>query len=176
MKKILLIFFLGVLFMTSCGGRDTSSTEYVEVVEYDTMDVSLSDKVDSDTLRHGPFLNRVGFLRNDLNGGYEQYELIMDLYEGQVPDGRGNWCYGTLVLYVKSPDSTEGIEVARRIINKVYVVGENEARVLMDNGGENPQSFEATITYNPENFTYQLNMEADPALVDDLMENRITLE
>lgn len=175
MKRDFIGVFICACLLVGCNwnrGESVPNTEYL----VDTVAYNVNEEENSIPDNKGPFINRVSFQKDDLNGGYERYELTMDLYNGNFPDKNGRIGYGTLVLYVKSPDSTEGIEISRRFISKVYSIEENEARILMDNGAEKPLSFEATLTYNPEEVTYQLTMDADPTLVDDLMENKMVLQ
>lgn len=167
-----------LLLVLSCQNRQQKAGGSSEVVIRESDNVYAGTPVaeETDSVPNGPFVSNVTYLKDDNNGGYERYDLAMNLYEGNIPDGEGGLCYGTLVLYVKSPDSVEGIEIARRIIHSVYQVNESEAKVQMSTQGEAPVVFEAIITHDPEAHTYHLSMQTDSGTVDDLMENNLTLE
>lgn len=167
-----------MLLTASCqsGQQGTEGGSEVVIRESDSAQVHTLPATEADSVANGPFVNNITYLKDDNNGGYERYDLTMNLYEGNIPDGDSGLCYGTLVLYVKSPDSIEGIEIARRIITNVFQTSDTEAKVQMSTCGEMPVTFEAVITHNPEEHTYRLTMTADPNTVDDLMENTLTLE
>ena len=169
--------FVLLLLAVSCQNRQQSTDGYSEVVirESDNVHAGIPAE-EEDSVSNGPFVSSVTYLKDDNNGGYERYDLTINLYEGNVPDGEGGLCYGTLVLYVKSPDSVEGVEIARRIIHSVHQVGENEAKVQMSTCGEAPSVFEAVLTHDPESYTYHLVMLTDSGTVDDLIENDLTLQ
>lgn len=180
MKKLILMcipFVLGIMIACNSGNKE-DSLETTFIVQNSGLDDEDGDEWEAmdDSLKNGPFINRVRIWKNDAAGGVELYELKMNLYDDVIADGRGAYCYGILTLSVKSPDGTEPIEVARRIINKVYSIEENEAKILMDNGEERPISFEATITYNPKGHSYSLKMDADSFSMDDLIENTLNFD
>lgn len=173
------ILFLVAVMLTgcivSCTTNGTSSAESAEVVLHEP-DLQVADMdATVDTLKHGPFYKQVSSYRIDDNGGYEEYRLTMNLYSEEIPDGQGGLCYGTLVLYVKTPDNTEGVEVARRIVSQVETIEGDTVLLHMSSSEERPQTFSATLVYDSKNYTYLLDMSA-PGGLEDLIENRITLQ
>lgn len=172
-----LITVLLVGSITSCTTNGASSTGNSEVVLYEADLQVANTETDTvvDTLKQGPFYKQVSSYRNDDNGGYEEYRLTMNLYKEDIPNGQGELCHGTLVLYVKTPDNTEGIEVARRIISQVETAEGDTALLRMSSSEERPQIFDAMLVYNRADYTYSLEMSA-PGSLEDLMENRITLQ
>lgn len=177
MKKYIL-FLLTVMLagcIVSCNTNGASSSESAEVVLHEP-DLLVADADAAvDTLKHGPFYKQVSNYRVDDNGGYEEYRLTMNLYSEEIPDGQGGLCYGTLVLYVKTPDNTEGIEVARRVVSQVETIEGDTVLLRMSSSEERPQTFGATLVYDSKNYTYLLDMSA-PGGLEDLIENRITLQ
>lgn len=174
-----LILFIGTLSWASCFHvSEKSKTNEEGKTVFVNSPYSATDSHENstlpDSLMNGPFVNRINYIKNDQNGGFEQYELNMNLFEPTIQHTDGSFCYGTLILSVKSPDSSEAFEVSRRIISRVYAVEKNEARLLMTTGTERPYSFEATLTYFPEEDSYQLLMQADPLILDDMIENQLT--
>lgn len=169
------ILFIGTLSFVSCfyTSENQDHKEEKTVFLNSPFSVTNGDNESTipDSLMNGPFVNRINYVKNDQNGGFEQYELNMNLFEPTILHTDGSYCYGTFILYVKSPDSSDAFEVSRRIISQVYAVEKNEARLLMTGGTERPHSFEAILTYFPEEDRYQLLMKADPLILDDMMEN-----
>lgn len=172
---LLLTIIISISFLTACTAKQASSTSgSEEILRYsDSQSILIESSLD--TLKNGPFNKQVSIFVNDDNGGYEEYRLTMNLYKKDIPDGKDSECHGTLVLYVKTPDNTEGIEVSRRLINQVDQIEENIAELHMSSSEERPQTFKATLTYNPEDYTYSLKMSV-PASLEDLMANQLTLQ
>ena len=165
----------------ACGGRQTDGSNVPQEVVLRASDLTADTVTEEastsvDTLANGPFNNRVSYLKDDNNGGYENYTLQMNLYEGNIPDGNGSLCYGILTLTVKSPDSLEGVEISRRLITAIHRVEGHEAEVVMSDNAELPNTFSASLRFDEEAHTYELLMKADPNLVEDLMENRLVMQ
>lgn len=169
---LLIIILIGNL--AACTTKSTSPTNR-EVALRESEQQVFDTELQIDTLKNGPFYKQVSCFKNDDNGGYEEYRLTMNLYKEDIPNGKNAPCYGTLVLYVKTPDNTEGIEVSRRIIDQVLQLEDNIAQLNMSSSEERPQTFNATIIYNQEDYTYSLQMSA-PNSLEDLMENHIRLQ
>lgn len=176
-KRNWFILFAGALSLVSCFYVSENKTnEEGKTVFVNTPFSAVNNNEKSivpDSLMNGPFVNRINYVKNDQNGGFEQYELNMNLFEPTIQQTDGSFCYGTLILFVKSPDSSEAFEVSRRIISRVYAVEKNEARLLMTGGSDRPHSFEATLTYLSEEDRYQLLMKSDPLILDDMIENQL---
>lgn len=178
--KHILYLILGICagWLTACSSNGNKTEETTEVPlfasELQKNAPQQSTEV-VDSVSQGPFNKVVSFQRPDDNGGYEEYRLKMDLYKGDVPDRNGDLCYGILSLYVKTPENTEGVEVARRVITQVIAIEDASAELVMSGSEENAITFKALVTYHPEDYTYDLQMDADPAQLEDLMENSITL-
>lgn len=176
MKKTLFYIGFTALALTACmsnGNKEQASTEIViresELAPSEHSDIAI------DTPPSGPFYKLVTFQKMDDNGGYEEYRLTMNLYEPNVPDEQGTLTHGTLALYVKTPENTEGIKVAQRIIDRVKSLDNLSAVLEMASSGEKPTYFDATLTYDSIAHTYQLNMQA-PTQLEDLIENKLILQ
>lgn len=172
------VLLIVLSLFVSCRSKSGNYVGSEVVIRDSSMNMSEVNDVEmlGDTLVDKAFFAKVSYFKNDNNGGFEQYELNMNLYEPDIYDGQESLCYGTLILYVKSPDSTEGIEISRRVITDVRQIENNEARLLMDNGAEIPISFEATLSYDSLAHTYRLVMNTTASQLDDLMENEMILQ
>lgn len=178
MKYLLIVISICAVCFSACtssGNKETVSSE-VPLYGSDLKKENQQPQTPlTDTIVQGPFNKEVSFQRTDDNGGFEEYRLKMNFYEGNIPHKNGELCYGILSLYIKTPENTEGVEVARRIITNVVSIEAETAQLTMSDNEERPQNFAATITYNPKDYTYKLQMEANPTL-EDLIENNITLQ
>lgn len=178
MKKILFyIGAMGILF-ASCTSNGKSGSENSEIVirESDLLAVELDNPpTEVDSLAQGPFYKYALCKRMDDNGGYEEYRLIMNLYEPNIPNENGTMTYGRLSLFVKTPENIEGVRIAQRSIEQVYQVGELSAEIEMSSTGEKPVYFRGYLTYDTIAHTYQLKMDA-PSQLEDLMKNVLVLQ
>lgn len=178
MKKLSFYASIMGVALTACVSNGNHGNETTEVVirESDMQATTPSATiVVSDTVEARPFYKLATYQKPDDNGGYEEYRLVMNLYEATIPDDNGSMTHGRLTLYVKTPENTEGIKVAQRTIERVTRLDEATAEIEMSGTGEKPIHFNGTITYDTVAHTYQLTMAA-PALLEDLMENNMTLE
>ena len=181
MKKILSYAVAISFALTACMSNGNQQSGYSEVVirESDIMTgqhpSTTAIDTDTDTVAQGPFYKFATYQKTDDNGGYEEYRLIMNLYEPNIPDEEGSLTHGRLSLYVKTPENTEGIKVAQRAIERVTQIEGLTAEIEMSGTGEKPIHFSGTITYDSIAHTYELRM-TPPAQLEDLMENTMVLE
>lgn len=180
MKKMLSYAVAISFALTACMSNGNRQSENSEVVirESDmvaTNQQSTTTTIVADTLAQGPFYKYVTYQKADDNGGYEEYRLIMNLYEPNIPDEDGSLTHGRLSLYVKTPENTEGIKVAQRTIERVTRIEGLTAEIEMSDTGEKPIHFGGVITYDSIAHTYELLM-TPPTQLEDLMENTISLE
>ncbi len=179
MKKLLFYAVAISFVLTACMSNGNQQSENSEVVirESDMMNqkTSSSTVINNDTPMRGPFYKYVINRKIDENGGYEEYRLIMNLYEPNIPNENGPSTHGRLSLYVKTPENTEGIKIAQRTIERVIQIEGLTAEIEMSGTGERPIHFGGTITYDSIAHTYELRM-TPPAQLEDLMENTMTLE
>lgn len=178
MKKLSFYASIMGVALTACVSNGNHGNETTEVVirESDMQEATPSATiVVSDTVEARPFYKLATYQKPDDNGGYEEYRLVMNLYDSTIPDENGSLTHGRLSLYVKTPENTEGVKVAQRTIERVTQINEVTADIEMSGMGEKPIYFGGTITYDSIAHTYQLTMAAPPQL-EDLMENNLILQ
>lgn len=179
MKKMLSYAVAISFALTACMSNGNRQNENSEIViresDMATEPQSTTTAIVADTLAQGPFYKYVTYQKADDNGGYEEYRLIMNLYEPNIPDEDGSLTHGRLSLYVKTPENTEGIKVAQRAIERVTQIEGLTAEIEMSGTGEKPIHFGGIITYDSIAHTYELRM-TPPAQLEDLMENTMVLE
>lgn len=179
MKRMLFYASTIAILLTACmshGNKESENQEIViresEITAEETTPVMVTA---IDTMVQGPFYKYVTYQKADDNGGYEEYRLIMNLYEPNIPDEDGSLTHGRLSLYVKTPENTEGVKVAQRAIERVTLIEGLKAEIEMSGIGEKTIYFGGTITYDSIAHTYELLMNP-PAQLEDLIENRLKLQ
>ena len=178
MKKKL--FYAGITAFTlmACTPTPPPRQENSEIVirESDMVETPIQvTNTEVDSLAQGPFYKYALYRKAGDNGGFEEYSLIMNLYEPNIPDEEGELTHGRLTLRVRTPDNTESVKVAQRTIKRVEKIEGTTATISMYGTGEKPLYFDATISYDTINHTYLLEMKA-PSQLEDLMSNTLVLQ
>ena len=178
MKKNL--FSIGILTLTlaACNLQPHNYESHTEIVIRESdMQVTPAPttEAETDTLVQGPFYKYALYQKADDNGGFEEYSLIMNLYEPNIPNDEGELTHGRLTLRIRTPDNTESVKVAQRTIERVERIEGTTATINMSGTGEQALYFDATITYDTISHTYLLEMKA-PTQLEDLMKNTLVLQ
>lgn len=178
MKKNLFGAGILTLLFVACTSNTHTGQGNTEIVirESDMQEIpAQAFDTKTDTLAQGPFYKYALYRKADDNGGFEEYSLIMNLYEPNIPDDDGELTHGRLTLRVRTPDNTESVKVAQRTIERVEKIEGTTATISMSGIGEKVLYFDATISYDTISHTYQLDMKA-PTQLEDLMRNTLVLQ
>ena len=170
-----LVFALALVACNLQPRTDENRTEIVIRESDMTTTPAQTIETETDSLTQGPFYKYALYRKADDNGGFEEYSLIMNLYEPNIPNDEGKLTHGRLTLRVRTPDNTESVKVAQRTIERVENIEGTTATISMSGIGEKTLYFDATITYDTISHTYLLDMKA-PSQLEDLMSNTLVLQ